>query len=95
VSATMRDLNRNPLRAEELRGFDAIVFDPPYAGAKAQAEQIAASTAARIVAVSCNPASFARDARVLVDGGYKLLRVMPVDQFVWSAGIELVAWFAR
>ena len=95
VTAECRDLERNPLRAEELERFDAVLFDPPHAGARAQAARIAAAKVGRAVAVSCNPASFARDARVLVDGGFRLTRVMPVDQFVWSAEIELVAWFER
>jgi 23S rRNA (uracil1939-C5)-methyltransferase len=81
--------------AEELRRFDAAVFDPPRAGAKAQARALADSRVTKVVAVSCNPATFGRDARALVDGGYRLARVVPVDQFVWSAQVELVAWFER
>jgi 23S rRNA (uracil1939-C5)-methyltransferase len=84
-----------PLMADELRRFDAVVFDPPRAGAKAQSEALAASTVPRVVAVSCNPATFARDARALVDGGYRLIRVVPVDQFIWSPHVELVAWLER
>jgi 23S rRNA (uracil1939-C5)-methyltransferase len=72
-----------------------VAFDPPYAGAAAQTKEMARSTVKRIVAVSCNPATFARDARTLVDGGYRLARVVPVDQFLWSAEIELVAHFVR
>jgi 23S rRNA (uracil1939-C5)-methyltransferase len=95
ITAEIRDLASVPLRADELARFDAVLFDPPYAGANEQARELARSTVPRVVAVSCHPASFARDARILVDGGYRLARVMPVDQFVWSAEIELVAWFER
>jgi 23S rRNA (uracil1939-C5)-methyltransferase len=95
VEGEVRDLNRRPLLADELNRFDAVVFDPPFAGAAAQVKELARSSVKRVVAVSCNPASFARDARVLVDGGYRLMRVTPVDQFLWSAEVELVARFAR
>jgi 23S rRNA (uracil1939-C5)-methyltransferase len=95
VTTERRNLETRPLRTEELKRFEAVLFDPPYAGAKAQAVELARSDVARIVAVSCHPASLARDARILVDGGYRLRRVVPIDQFVWSAEIELVAWFAR
>jgi 23S rRNA (uracil1939-C5)-methyltransferase len=95
VTAEVRDLDRRPLRAEELAPFDAVLFDPPYAGAKAQAMELARAKPPRIVAISCHPSSFARDARLLVDGGYRLLWVVPVDQFVWSAELELVAAFER
>jgi 23S rRNA (uracil1939-C5)-methyltransferase len=71
------------------------VFDPPAAGARAQAEMLAKSTVPRVVAVSCNPATLARDARILIDGGYRLTRVLPVDQFLFSAEIEAVATFSR
>ncbi|SMF60761.1 23S rRNA m(5)U-1939 methyltransferase [Tistlia consotensis] len=90
-----RDLARQPLRPEELAGFDAVVFDPPRAGAREQAQHLAASAVPRIVAVSCNPVSFARDARILVEGGYRLERIVPVDQFPWTAHLELVAGFRR
>lgn len=95
VSVEARDLETRPLMVDELRRFDAVVFDPPRAGAKAQAEALAVSTVPCVVAVSCNPATFARDARALVDGGYRLVRVVPVDQFIWSPHVELVAWFER
>lgn len=95
ITAEVRDLDRRPLSADELKRFDAVVFDPPYAGAAAQAKELARSAVCRIVAVSCNPASFARDARMLVDGGCRMTRVVPVDQFLWSAEVELVAWFER
>ena len=76
-------------------GFDAVVFDPPRQGAEAQARALAASPVPTVVAVSCNPATFARDARILVDGGYRLVRVTPVDQFLYSAHVELVACFQK
>ncbi len=96
VRAVERDLFRLPLEAADgLERFAAVVFDPPRAGAKAQAEALARSGPDRLVAVSCNPATFARDARCLVDGGYSLERVTPVDQFVWSPHVELVAVFTR
>lgn len=95
VAGERRDLDRQPLRAEELDVFDAVVFDPPRAGAGAQAPHIAQSIVPTVVAVSCNPASFARDARTLVDGGYRLDQVTPLDQFPWSSHLELVAVFRR
>jgi 23S rRNA (uracil1939-C5)-methyltransferase len=95
VSAECRDLDARPLLPGELAPFDAVVFDPPRAGARAQSAALAAARVPRVVAVSCNPASFARDARLLVDGGYRLTRVQPIDQFVWSPHVELVATFER
>ena len=95
VETARRDLFRRPLSPAELAGFEGVCLDPPRAGARAQAEALAASGAPRIAAVSCNPATFARDARILVDGGYRLLWVRPVDQFRWSPHVELVAAFAR
>lgn len=95
IEARVRDLFREPLSARELQAFDAVVFDPPRAGAKAQAEMIAKSKVPVVVAVSCNPATLARDARILIDGGYKLNAVTPIDQFVYSAHIEAVAVFCR
>ncbi|MEX0922875.1 MAG: hypothetical protein WDZ84_08870 [Rhodovibrionaceae bacterium] len=95
VESERRDLFRRPYLPEELNAFDTVVFDPPRAGAQAQAEQLAASRVPVVLAVSCNPATFARDARLLVDGGYRLRWVAPVDQFVWSPHLELVALFAR
>ena len=82
-------------RAAAERGVDGVVFDPPRAGAKAQSEQLARSGVQRVVAVSCNPASFARDARILADGGFALEQVTPIDQFIYSPHIELVALFSR
>ena len=95
VNVRKRDLFHNPLASIELDQFGAIVFDPPAAGAKAQAEAIATSRVPKVVAVSCNPATLARDARILIDGGYRLVRVQPVDQFLFSAEIEIVATFKR
>ena len=95
VAGERRDLDRQPLRAEELDVFDAVVFDPPRAGAGAQVPHIAQSIVPTVVAISCNPASFARDARILIDGGYCLERVVPLDQFPWSSHLELVAVFRR
>jgi 23S rRNA (uracil1939-C5)-methyltransferase len=95
ITTERRDLMRHPLSPQELDTYDAIVFDPPRNGAKTQAAQLAASKVERIAAVSCNPATFARDARILVDGGYQLDRVVPVDQFVYSAETEVVGLFRR
>ncbi|MEM7398880.1 MAG: class I SAM-dependent RNA methyltransferase [Pseudomonadota bacterium] len=90
-----RDLFRDPLGWQELKSFDAVVFDPPRAGAVAQAEQLAKTRVERIVAVSCNPGTLARDLRVLVDGGYDITRVVPVDQFLFSSHVEVVVHLAR
>ena len=95
ITTERRDLFAFPLSPAELKSFDAVVFDPPRAGARAQAAALAASDVQRVAAVSCNPASFARDARLLVDGGYLLERVVPVDQFVFSAEAEVVGLFSR
>ena len=90
-----RDLYRRPLDVAELNRFEAAVMDPPRAGAKEQAALIAASSLPRLVYVSCNPATFARDAKLLVDGGYRLDWVRPVGQFRWSTHVELAGCFAR
>lgn len=95
VKAEVRDLFRRPLMAQEMRDYDAIVFDPPRQGAQAQVRQLATGNVPVIVAVSCNPATFARDARILVDGGYELAHVTPVDQFRHTPHVELVAGFRR
>lgn len=95
VRCERRDLLARPLLAEELCRFDAVVFDPPRAGAHAQAVQLARSAVPVITAVSCNPASFARDAQILVGGGYRIESIMPVDQFLWSPHLELAAVFRR
>jgi len=95
VTTETRDLFKRPLQARELDRFDGIVLDPPRAGALAQARALAASKVARIAYVSCNPVSFARDARVLVEGGYRIEQVVAVDQFLWSSHIELAALIRR
>jgi 23S rRNA (uracil1939-C5)-methyltransferase len=95
IKAEGRDLFRRPLVAEELRDFDAVVFDPPRQGAQAQAERLAASRVPLVIAVSCNAATFARDARILIDGGYTIGGVTPVDQFRHTPHVELVARFTR
>jgi 23S rRNA (uracil1939-C5)-methyltransferase len=91
----VRDLMREPLVASELKDFDAVVFDPPRAGAEAQARQLAKSSVKTVVAVSCDTASFARDAEILVNGGYKLKALAAVDQFKWTSHVELAAAFER
>jgi 23S rRNA (uracil1939-C5)-methyltransferase len=95
ATAVVRDLARDPLPAAELDVFDAVIFDPPRAGATAQAAEIARSGVPSVIAVSCDPVSFARDARLLVDGGYRLETILPVDQFLWSPHIEMAALFRR
>ena len=95
ITAEARDLFRRPLTPFDLKGCDAIVFDPPRAGAIEQTAQIAGTKAGVVVGVSCNPQTFARDARVLIDAGFRLERVTPVDQFLWSAHVELVGIFRR
>lgn len=95
IDAEARDLFRRPFIPAELKGFDCVVFDPPRQGAQAQARELAASSVPTIVAVSCNRGTFARDARILVDGGYRLTRVTPIDQFRYSHHVELVAKFER
>ena len=91
VTTETRDLFRRPLDAEELRGFDAIVIDPPRAGAAAQTAEIAGARVPRIAMVSCNPVSFARDAKMLSEAGYEIDALRIVDQFRWSTHVELVA----
>ncbi|WP_298304870.1 class I SAM-dependent RNA methyltransferase [uncultured Erythrobacter sp.] len=95
VIALHRDLFRNPLQASELGRFDAALLDPPRAGAKAQIAQIAASSLSRVVYVSCNPSSWARDGAVLAEAGFKLKRLRPVGQFRWSTHVELASLFER
>jgi 23S rRNA (uracil1939-C5)-methyltransferase len=95
VTAEARDLVRRPVLAEELKKTDVVVFDPPRAGAAEQTAELARSGVARVIGVSCNPATFARDARTLIDAGFALDRVLPVDQFLWSPHIELVGVFSR
>lgn len=95
LSAHHRDLFRNPLRPDEIAAFDGILIDPPRAGAREQVAQIAASGVERIVYISCNPASWAKDARTLVDAGFRLMELLPVGQFRWSTHVELASLFVR
>ena len=95
ITIEARDLFRRPLLATEMKKVDAVLFDPPRAGAELQAREIARSGVALAVGVSCNPATFVRDAAILIAGGFKLDRVLPVDQFLWSPHIELVGVFSR
>ena len=95
VEASARDLFERPLRPEELASFDAVLFDPPRAGAQAQAKALAASVVPLVVAISCNVETFARDARILIDGGFTALSVTPLDQFRFSPHVEIIAAFRR
>ena len=95
VTAEARDLDRAPLAGPELDRFSAVILDPPRAGARVQAQALAASKVARVAMVSCNPASFSRDARILTDGGFALTGIRLIDAFLWSAQIELVGSFMR
>jgi 23S rRNA (uracil1939-C5)-methyltransferase len=95
VIAEARDLFRRPLLPLELKAFDAVVFDPPRQGAEAQAQQLAASKVPLVVGVSCDPVTFARDAALLVAGGYRLESVTPIDQFLYSAHVEMVGVFRK
>ncbi|WP_312205149.1 RNA methyltransferase, partial [Brevundimonas sp.] len=95
IEAQARDLFRRPLSPYDLKGCEAIVLDPPRAGALEQTQQLPGTKASVVVGVSCNPQTFARDARVLVDAGFRLEKVMPIDQFIWSTHIELVGVFRR
>ena len=95
LKAFARDLFVRPLHTSELDRFDGIVFDPPRAGAEAQARMLAGSKVPVVVAVSCDPATFARDAGVLIAGGYRLIRATPIDQFKWSPHVEVVGLFHK
>lgn len=95
VESKVRDLFRDPLAPIELNPFDAVVFDPPRAGAEAQSRELARSKVKTVVAVSCEPKTFARDAAILIAGGYTLERVVPVDQFAYSTHVEVVGVFRR
>ncbi len=95
VSAYHRDLFRNPLQPDEIDAFDAVLLDPPRAGAREQVAWIAASALKRVVYISCNPASWAKDARALVDAGFRLAELRPVGQFRWSTHVELASLFVR
>ncbi len=95
LETSHRDLFRNPLRASEINGFDAVLLDPPRAGARSQVEQIAASDVSRVVYISCNPMSWAKDAALLAGKGFKLAELRPVGQFRWSTHVELASLFTR
>ena len=95
IAAETRDLVRRPLAAGELKAFDAVVLDPPHAGAATQIAEIAAAGVRRVLDVSCNPAALARDAERLGQAGYKVLAATPIDQFLWSARLESVVVFDR
>jgi len=95
ITAEARDLVKRPMLSTELAKTDVVVIDPPRAGAAEQTVEIAKSKVAKVVSVSCNPATFAKDARALVEAGFRLEKVLPVDQFVWSPHIELVGVFTR
>ena len=95
IKATMRDLFRVPLVPTELNQFDAVLLDPPRAGARAQMEQLAKSDVPRIVSVACDIQSFARDAKILTQAGYVCEQVIPVDQFAFSAHLEMIALFTK
>ncbi len=95
VKIEKRDLFRRPLMTSELKAFDAVVFDPPRAGAEAQCKELARSAVRKIVAVSCNPLSLARDLSLLTAGGYRIDAITPIDQFLWSPHVEVVATLSR
>lgn len=95
IKTLARNLARDPLSPTELNAFDAVLFDPPRAGAAAQAKALAKSKVKTVIAVSCNPVSFAKDAHALIDGGFQLKRIVPIDQFVFTPHIELIATFSR
>nr|WP_124085602.1 class I SAM-dependent RNA methyltransferase [Pseudogemmobacter humi] len=95
ITTETRDLFRRPLEPDELKGFDAVVIDPPRAGAEAQCQRLARAEVQRLAMISCNPVTFARDARILAQGGWRLDHVQVVDQFRWSVHIELAAAFSR
>jgi 23S rRNA (uracil1939-C5)-methyltransferase len=95
VTTEKRDLFRRPLMKDELKRFDAAVIDPPRAGAEAQTKQLADSGVKRVAMVSCNAGTFARDLRLMIDGGYRVKRITPIDQFLWSPHIEVVAALSR
>ncbi len=95
VTSEVRDLFRNPYTSIELGRFDAVVLDPPRAGAATQSASIAGSCVPKVAYVSCDPATLARDLRTLIDGGYRIVRIHPIDQFLWSAHVEAVALLER
>lgn len=95
ITTEVRDLDRQPVMGKELENVDAVLFDPPRAGAREQVEHLASSNVPLVIAVSCNPTTFARDAAVLIEGGYVLEKLLPVDQFTWSAHVEVAAIFKK
>jgi 23S rRNA (uracil1939-C5)-methyltransferase len=95
ITLERRNLKRRPVLAQEMEKFDAVIFDPPRAGAKEQTEEIAVSHVSRVVAVSCNPSTFARDAQILHRAGFDIKELIPVDQFLWNPHVELAALFER
>jgi 23S rRNA (uracil1939-C5)-methyltransferase len=95
VHALHRDLFRNPLQKAELDRFAAVLLDPPRAGAREQVAQLATSVVPRVVYISCNPASWAKDAATLIESGYRLAGLVPVGQFRWSTHVELASLFVR
>lgn len=96
VDARVRDLALEPLSVKELEGADLVVVDPPRSGAKAQMERLSDSMVPTVCSISCNPATFARDAAILIEGGYKIDGpILPVDQFKWTGHVELAAVFRR
>ena len=95
IPAEERDLFRHPLQANELNEYDCVVLDPARAGAKAQCEELAKSKVQKIIMVSCNPITFARDCKILIDAGYKTEKIIPVDQFIYSEHLELVAYLSK
>ncbi|KGF67710.1 RNA methyltransferase [Hoeflea sp. BAL378] len=95
VSVEKRDLFRRPMMTAELKAYQGLVFDPPRAGAEVQAQDIARSAIPRVAAVSCNPVTLARDLEILIAGGYRVLSVTPIDQFLWTSHVEVVALLER
>lgn len=95
VTTEVRDLSKNPLHKSELDSFDAVVFNPPRAGAEAQAREIASSKVPCVISISCNAVTFARDSSILIDGGFQLKRVTPIDQFLYAGHVEMVGVFGR
>ena len=95
ITTETRDLHELPLTPAELKPFDGLCLDPPRAGAEQQCAAIAKSAIRAVAYVSCNPASLARDAKLLIDGGYSLETVTPIDQFVYSPHVEVVALFSK
>lgn len=95
VTCEKRDLFRYPLSVKELECFESVVFDPPRAGAEGQVRELAKATVSRVVAISCNPTTFARDLSLLVAGGYTIEKITPIDQFLWSSHVEVVAVLSK